>query len=116
MQPVHAREWRLVSRLTAMALHALDQCGLLAEDVSPRRGEDIHLQGASAAQHVGSHQALSPQRVDLATEYLFLGTVLVPDEHPGLFRADTEHADQESLKHQVRLIGEDLPVLEGAGL
>ena len=40
-EPVHARERRLVARLAAMALHALEQRGLLAEDVAAGRGEDL---------------------------------------------------------------------------
>jgi len=48
-----------------MPLHALDQRGLLAEDVATRRGEDVEAQSAAAAQHVVSDQALLAQILDL---------------------------------------------------
>src|SRR5215207_4017646 len=40
----------------------------------------------------------------------------MPDEHPALVAAGGEHPEYEALEDEVRLLGEDLPVLEGPGL
>ncbi len=40
----------------------------------------------------------------------------MPDEHPAFLGADRDHPEQQPLQHQVRLLGEDLPVLERARL
>ena len=36
----------------------------------------------------------------------------MPDEHPAFLGAGREHPEQHALEHQVRLVGQDLPVLE----
>ena len=54
--------------------------------------------------------------LDLAADDLLLRAVLVPDEHPAFLGADREHAEQHALQDQVRLGGQDFPVLERARL
>ena len=49
-QPVDAGERRLVARLAAVALHALEQRRLLAEDVAARGDEDVDVEPAAAAE------------------------------------------------------------------
>ena len=62
-------------------------------------------------------QAQPAQPLELLAQHLLLRLVLVPDEDPALARS--RHASIPStqpLEHEVRLLGEDLAVLEGAGL
>ena len=59
--------------------------------------------GARARLELGAHRGL-------------LRPVFVADEHPALLGADREHPRQHPLDHQVRLLGQDLAVLERAGL
>ena len=40
----------------------------------------------------------------------------MPDEYPAFLGSDHGHPEQQPLQHQVRLLGEDLPVLEGPRL
>ena len=56
-RPVHAGERRLVAWLAAVALHALDQRRLLAEDVAARGGEDVDVEPPAGAEHVVSEHA-----------------------------------------------------------
>ena len=115
-QAVGAGERRLVPRLAAVPLHALDQRRLLAQDVAAGRGEHLDRQPPAGAARVGPGQPGGAQRLDLAADHLLLGAVLVPDEHPAFLRPDREHPEQHALQHQVRLLGQDLPVLEGPRL
>ena len=76
---------------------------------SPRRDEDVDLQVAAV------EDAEPAQPLDLLRATSSSG-VLVADEHPALVGLGHRHADQHPLEHQVRLLGHDLAVLEGAGL
>ena len=116
VQAVVAGERRLVARLAAVALHALQQRGLLAEDVAAGRDEHLDVQPPPAAAGVRPDHACRAQRVQLGAQHVLLGAVLVPDEHPALLGAHDGHAEQQPLQHQVRLGGQDLPVLERARL
>ena len=116
VQAVVAGERRLVARLAAVALHALQQRGLLAEDVAAGRDEHLDVQPAPAAAGVRPDHPGRAQRVDLGAQHVLLGPVLVPDEDPALLGADHGHAEQQALQHQVRLGGQDLAVLERARL
>ena len=91
-----------------MPFHALQQRGLLAEDVAARRGEDVDRDVVE--------QAGGPRALELLAQHVLLGLVLVADEHPALLRADRAHRDQHALDDQMRLLGEDLAVLERARL
>ena len=115
-QAADAGERRLVARLAAMALHALDQRRLLAEDVAARRGEDVDLELAARVKDVGAEQPGRAGAVKLGAHGVLLDAVLVADEHPALLGADREHPQQHPLDHEVGLLGEDLAILEGAGL
>ena len=99
-----------------MALHALQQRGLLAEDVAARRGEDLDLQPPAAAQRVVAEDALLAQALDLGLQHLLLGAVLVADEDPALLRAGHEHPEHHPLQDEMGLLGQDLTVLERPGL
>ena len=116
VQAVGAGERRLVPRLAAVPFHALDERRLLAEDVAARRGKHLDVQPPAGSACVRADQAGVAQVLDLAADDLLLRAVLVPDEHPAFFGADREHAEQHALEHQVRLGGEDVPVLERAWL
>ena len=61
-RPKRPGERRLVARLAAVALHALQQRRLLAEDVAAGRGEDLDLQAPPGAADVVAEQALPAQR------------------------------------------------------
>ena len=117
VQAVHAGEGRLVARLAPVPLHALDQGRLLAEDVAARRGEHLHRQpppgpDQPGPDQPGPDQSSRAQPVDLAADHRLLRAVLVPDEHPAFLGPGREHPEQHALQHQVRLVGQDLPVLE----
>ena len=73
-------------------------------------------QPAAGAQHVRPDQALGLERLELLAQHRLLRPVLVADEDPALLTARDEHAQQEALDHEMRLLGHDLTVLERAGL
>ena len=109
-------EGRLVPRLATVPFHALDERGLLAEYVAPGRSEDVEHQPTAGAQDVLADQALLAQVLDLGVQHGLFRAVLVPDEHPTLLGAGDDHAHQQALEHQVRLLGQELAVLKGARL
>ena len=56
------------------------------------------------------------QALELLAQHVLLRLVLVPDEDPSLAAAGREHPEHQALEHEVRLLGQDLAVLEGARL
>ena len=116
MQAVGAGERRLVARLGALALHRLQQRGLLAADVAAGADEGLELEGAAGAEDVGRRAARRPRRRDLVLDDLDLRLVLVADvDDAG--RAPVDQAgEQHALHQQVRHVREEEAVLEGAGL
>src|SRR6185312_15723605 len=90
VQAVGAGERRLVPRFAAVPLHALDQRGLLAEDVAAGGGEYLDAESLAGASCVRADQPGLAEPVDLAPDDLLLRAVLVPDEYPALFGADRE--------------------------
>ena len=54
VQPDPSRKGRLVARLAAPVFHALEQRRLLAQDVAPRRDEDLHVEVEVAAEDTRS--------------------------------------------------------------
>ena len=68
------------------------------------------------SEHVLAEQPGGAGGVELGADRGLLGAVLVADEHPALLGADREHAGEHPLDHEVRLLGQDLAVLERARL
>jgi len=116
VQAVYAGEGRLVARLAAVTLHALEQRRLLAEDVAAGGDEHVELEPAPRPLHVVAEQPGGAQGRELLAQDRLLGPVLVADEDPALLAAADEHPEQQALEHEVRLLGEHLAILEGPGL
>ena len=117
-RPVDAGERRLVARLAAVALHALEQRGLLAEDVAararrtPRRPAAARCRSTSVPIRRLPRAAPRSRRAARASSGPYSCRMKTqPSSAP-----TTTMPEQQALEHQVRLLGQDLAVLEGARL
>ncbi len=115
-QPRRARKGRLVAGLAAPVLHALEQRGLLAEDVAAGRDEDLDVETQPASEDVVAQRSRGARLVDRALERMPLRRILVADEDEAALRAYAPCRERHPLEHEVRQVAQDLPILEGSGL
>ena len=110
------REGRLRARLPALALERLEKAGLLAADVRTGPAVDDNREVPARAEDVRSYETRPAGLLERVAQNLELREVLPANVDEGRVRPDHARGDHAALDEHVREPGEDLAVLEGAGL
>ena len=118
-QPVQARrrrEGRFEARVGAQALQRVHERGFLAADVRPGAPVHVQLEVEAAAQDVLPQQSGRAGLVNGGPDALGGVHVLTPDVDVPHRGAHGVRGDDHALDQLVRVLGEQVAVLEGAGL
>ena len=107
---------RLDPRIGPLALERLDQAGLLAADVRPRPAMDVDFAAVAGAEDVGPDEMGGPRLRDRLLQDPGAVRKLAPDVDVGLLHLVGEAGDHDPLDHLMRVLVDDVAVLEGAGL
>jgi hypothetical protein len=107
---------RLDARVGALALERLDQAGFLAADVGAGAAVDVDVAGRSRCRGCSCRGSSRSRASAMAASRIRgLGEFLA-DVDVGELHADREAGDHHALEQLVRVLVEDVAVLEGAGL
>ena len=110
------RERRLEARLALLALQRFEQRGLFAADVGAEAVEGMQLEVEAAAEDVVAQVAGGAGLVERLFEALVDLEDLAVDVVVGRGHAHRVGGDGHALDDDVRVVGEDVAVLAGAGL
>ncbi len=111
-----AREGRLVARFGAMALNSFDERAFFAADVSAGTDKNFELVVEVAAQDFLPEKPGPIAAANFFAENFFLKMVLVANVKDAALGSCYKAGDDHALDEQMRQIGHDKAVLDGAGL
>ena len=115
-QAVLHGERRLVARLGPAALDRLEQRRLLADDVRAGADPELDVEGPAGAHDVVAEQPGRARLADRVLQSLARQRVLAAEVQVPARGADREPLDRHRLEQRERILLEDQPVLERAGL
>src|SRR5690606_38339274 len=104
------------ARVGALALERLDQAGLLAADVGAGAAVHVDLAGVAGAEDVLADEIVLARLLDGAFENAGALGHLAADIDVGLLHVVRETGNHRALDQLVRILVDDVAVLEGAGL
>ncbi len=110
------REGRFVAGLGALAFDGFDQGAFFAADVAAGADKNFQVEVEIGAQDFFAEQAGAIAAANFLAEDFFLEMVFVADIEDAFFRAADESGQDHAFDDQVRKMGEDEAVLDGAGL
>src|SRR5216683_514801 len=106
----------LIARLGAMTFDGFDQRALFATDIAAGANKNFQVVIEIAAEDFFSEKPCSIATANLFAEDFFLQMVLVANIKDAALRAGHQPGDDHAFDQQMRQIGHDEAVLDGAGL
>src|SRR5437762_2949850 len=97
-----AGEGRLVARLAAAILERLEECSLLAKDVTAGRDKDLDFEAKIAAENLLPHEALPARICQSPFKGLALGAVFMANVENALGGPGHEAGQDHSFEHEMR--------------
>ena len=107
---------RLIARLGAMALDGFDERAFFAADVAAGADKNFEIKVEVAAEDFFPKKPRAITAANLFAEDFFLKMIFVADVDDAALRAGNETRDDHTLDEQMRQVGHDEAVLDGARL
>ena len=116
VEPEHGGKiGRLDARIGALALQRFDEAGFLAADVGARAPMDVNFQVVRRAADTFAQEALRLRLLDRLLQNLRAEDELAADIDVGKMHVVRVAGDDHALEQLVRVLIDDLPILERAG-
>ena len=110
-----AGEGRLIARLGAMAFNGFEERGFFAADIATRANKDFEIEVEIAAENFLSDEAGFGAAANFFAEDFFLQRVFMADIEDTFFCASDESGDDHAFGNEMREMGEDEAIFNGAG-